>query len=76
MKKALIMGVSGQDGAYLAELLLGDPLYRDPHDELGLQDCLYLGNLNAKRDRGHASAGAASWASARNTSARRRSRRC
>ena len=123
MKKALVTGITGQDGAYLAEFLLKkgyevhgikrrsslfntqriDHIYEDPHipdrhlhlhygdltdstnliriiqevqpDEspqrgetfvtrkitratakiaLGLDNCLYLGNLDAKRDWGHA----------------------
>src|SRR5260221_604168 len=116
-KSALITGITGQDGAYLAEFLLKkgyvvhglkrrsslfntariDHLYEDPHVagrrfilhygdmtdsmsvlrvvqeaqpgetfvtrkitramariKLGLEDCLYLGNLGAKRDWGHA----------------------
>jgi GDP-D-mannose dehydratase len=124
MKKALITGITGQDGAYLAEFLMEkgyevhglkrrasqfntnriDHLYEDPHKKnrrmilhygdtsreaygiyacngilfnhespirgetfvtrkitralarihVGLQDCLYIGNLNALRDWGHA----------------------
>jgi len=64
MKKALITGVTGQDGAYLAELLLKkgyevhgvrrrsssfntgriDGLYRDPHDK-GVRLKLHYGDL-------------------------------
>jgi GDPmannose 4,6-dehydratase len=64
MKRALITGVTGQDGAYLAELLLGkgyevhgvkrrasqfntariDHLYRDPH-EAGVRFFLHHGDL-------------------------------
>jgi GDPmannose 4,6-dehydratase len=64
MKKALITGVTGQDGAYLAELLLGkgyevhgikrrtslfntdriDHLYQDPH-EIGRRFILHHGDL-------------------------------
>ncbi len=64
MKKALITGVTGQDGAYLAELLLGkgyevhgikrrsslfntdriDHLYQDPHDT-GRRFVLHYGDM-------------------------------
>jgi GDPmannose 4,6-dehydratase len=64
MKKALITGITGQDGAYLAELLLGkgyevhgikrrsslfntdriDPLYQDPH-EVDRRLILHYGDL-------------------------------
>ena len=64
MKKALITGVTGQDGSYLAELLLGkgyevhgikrrassfntdriDHLYEDPHDE-GVKMHLHYGDM-------------------------------
>jgi len=102
MKKALITGITGQDGAYLAEFLLEkgyevhgikrrsslfntdriDHLYQGPPPEksqfhpalrgpdrchpvlspaplcrsqaLRLLDCLYLANLDARRDWGHA----------------------
>ena len=83
MKKALITGVTGQDGAYLAEFLLQkgyevhgikrraslfnheSPIRGETfvtrkitrafaRIKLGLQECLYLGNLDSRRDWGHA----------------------
>ena len=62
---ALITGVTGQDGAYLAGYLLGlgyevhgikrrSSSFNTARIETGLEQALYLGNLDAKRDWGHA----------------------
>jgi GDPmannose 4,6-dehydratase len=65
MKKALITGITGQDGSYLAELLLSkgyevhglirrastfnthriDHIYKDPHNQNGLNLHLHYGDL-------------------------------
>ena len=67
MKKALITGITGQDGSYLAELLLSkgyevhglirrastfnthriDHIYRDPHNNNGINLHLHYGDVSA-----------------------------